>query len=218
MPSICSGGMCPGEPKTAAARWTPSRRARDAEVDDLDLALLVDHHVARRHVAVDDVHAAVRVVERAADLDADVRALLGRQRRACSAAPRRRAKELGEARALDELHRQEVRPELDAELVHRDDVRVGQRDGRLRLLDEALHELVVARELVADLLHDELLLEAARAAQRRQDDARHAAARELALEHVLAEDLRVHEGGRSGPFSLARDSFSLAKTGPRRRR
>ena len=67
-----------------------------------------------------------------------------------------------------------------------------QVDGGLRLEDEAADELVVARELVADLLHDELLLEAARAAQGRQDDAGHPAARELALEHVLAEDLRVH--------------------------
>jgi hypothetical protein len=55
-----------------------------------------------------------------------------------------------------------------------------------------LHELVVARQLVADLLHDELLLEAARPPQGGQHDARHPAARQLALEHVLAEDLGVH--------------------------
>ena len=65
-------------------------------------------------------------------------------------------------------------------------------DGGLRLEDEPADEVVVARELVADLLHDELLLEAARASKRRQDDAGHPAASQLALEHVLAEHLRVH--------------------------
>ena len=54
---------------------------RDAEVDEPHLPLFVDHHVARRDVAMDDVHAAMRVVERAADLDADVRAFFGRERR-----------------------------------------------------------------------------------------------------------------------------------------
>jgi hypothetical protein len=49
----------------------------DAEVDDLHLALFVDHHVARRDVAMDDLHPTVRVVERAANLDPDVRPLLG---------------------------------------------------------------------------------------------------------------------------------------------
>ena len=118
------------------------------------------------------------------------------------------AHELRDAAALDELHREEVRALLDPELVDGDDVRVAQGDGRLRLLDEATHELLVERELVPDLLDDELLLEAARAAQRREHDARHAAARELAFEHVLAEDLRIHAGSkrirssrRTGPFA-----------------
>ena len=186
------GRHVPGRAEDALAARRRRHGRRDAEVDDLDLALLVDHHVARRDVAVDDVHAAVRVVERAADLDADVRALFGR--RGPCASPPAAAQELRDAHALDELHREEVRPELDAELVHGDDVRVRERDGRLRLLDEAPHEVVVARELVADLLHDELLLEPARAAQRGEHHARHAPARQLALEHVLAEDLRVHSG------------------------
>ncbi len=67
-----------------------------------------------------------------------------------------------------------------------------QGDRGLRLEHEPPHEVVVARELVADLLHHELLLEAAGAAQRRQDDAGHPPASQLALEHVLAEHLRVH--------------------------
>jgi len=73
-------------------------------------------------------------------------------------------------------------------------------------LDEATNELLIERELVADLLHDELLLEAAGAAQGREHHARHASARKLALEHVFAEDLRIHAlrsvsgRPRTGPF------------------
>src|SRR5262249_22448614 len=80
---------------------------------------------------------------------------------------------------------------LDTKLVHRDDVGVTECDGRLRLLDETTNKLLIEGELVADLLHDESLLEPARTTQRRQDDACHTAPRELALEDVLAEDLRV---------------------------
>ncbi len=181
----------------------PARRGGhgggDAEVDDLDLALFVDHHVARGHVAVHDVHAPVGVVERATDLDADVRALLGRETYPRARARARtalvghgRAQELREARAFDELHGEEIRPPLDPELVHRDDVRVRERDGGLCFEHEPPHELVVRRELVADLLHDELLLEASRAPKRGEHDARHSAPRELAFENVLAEDLGVH--------------------------
>ncbi len=69
------------EDTVSARRRGPGRG--DAEVDDLDLPLFVHHHVARRHVAVHDVHPAVRVVERAADLDAHVRALLRREALSC---------------------------------------------------------------------------------------------------------------------------------------
>ena len=54
-------------------------RRRDAEVDQLDLTFLVDHHVAWSDVSMDDLHPPVRVVERATDLDADVGALFGRE-------------------------------------------------------------------------------------------------------------------------------------------
>ena len=169
------------------------RRRGDAEVDQLHLTFFVEHHVPRRDVAMNDLHAAVRVVERATHLHADVRALFRGQDALRRAVEVPLAHQLRDAAALDELHREEVRALLDAELVDGDDVRVAQRDGRLRFFDEAPDELLVERQLVADLLHDELLLEAAGAAQRREHDARHAAARELALEHVLAEDLRIHD-------------------------
>ena len=160
---------------------------------------------------MDDVHAAMRVVQGSTDLDADVRHLIGREprpgriaslerggarvaplERGCGHDLLARAQQFGEARSLDELHREEVRSELDPELVHRDDVRVRQVDGGLGLEDEPADEVVVARELVADLLHDELLLEAAGAAQSRQDYAGHPPASQLALEHVFAKHLRVH--------------------------
>ena len=67
-----------------------------------------------------------------------------------------------------------------------------QLDGRLRFVDEPLHERLVDRELGADLFDDQLLLEAARPAERGQEDARHAADGDQALEDVFAEDLREH--------------------------
>ena len=89
-----------------------------------------------------------------------------------------------------ELHRQEVDALLDAELVDRNDVGVRELDRGLRFGDEALDEGFVGRELGADLFDDELLLEAACAAQGRQENARHAAHGDAALEDVFAEDLR----------------------------
>ncbi len=114
---------------------------RDAKIDDFDLPLFVEHHIARRDVAVNHLHAAVRVVERAADLDADVRPFFGREARLVA---RQRLQQLCAREPFDELHREEVRPELDPQLVDGDDVRVAERDGRLRLFDEAPAELVVA--------------------------------------------------------------------------
>lgn len=158
----------------------------DPEVDDFDLSLFVDHHVARCDVAVDHAHPPVRVIERAAHFDSRVGPLVGRE------TPGGSPQKVSEAHALDELHGQKIRPEFDAEFVHGHDVGVGEGDRRLGLLDEAPDEFVVAGELVANLLDHEALLEATRSSQRRQHHARHSAARELSLEDVLAEYLRVH--------------------------
>jgi hypothetical protein len=134
------------------------------------------------------LHAAMRVIERTTNRDADERAFFGRELSLLVVL----AQKLRNADALDELHRQKISAALNAELVDRHDVRMAQRDGRLRFFDEAAHEILVERELVANLLHDQSFFEPARTAQRRQEHAGHAAARQLTFEHVLAEDLGIH--------------------------
>jgi hypothetical protein len=96
------------------------------------------------------------------------------------------------ADAVDEFHREVVRPHLDAQLVDRHDVRVAQGDRRLGFLDKTLDELMVHGEFIPDLLHDESLLEPACPTERGQEHPRHASDRELLLEDILAEGLRVH--------------------------
>ena len=148
------------------------RGSGDAEVDQLHLTFLVEHHVSRRDVAMHDLHPAVRVVERATHLHAHVCALLGREH-ALLAVEIPLSHELGDGAALDELHGEEVRALLDPQLVDGDDVGMAERDGGLRLLHEAPDELLVERELVADLFDHELLLEASGPAQRGQHHAGH---------------------------------------------
>src|SRR5678810_985183 len=123
---------------------------------------------------------------------------------------------LGQARAFDELHREEVRPLFDAELVDGNDVRMTEGDGRLRFLDETTDEVGVERELVADLLYDQLFLEAPGPAQSREQHPGHASPGELAFEHVLSEDLGVHSGldqapgvARNVPFAATPAWFGI---------
>src|SRR5262249_14683266 len=144
----------------------------DAKVDHFDLAFFVDHHVAWSDVAMNDLHATMRVVERAAHFDPDVHAFIGCERTLRLSA----ADDFGDAYTFDELHRNEVRALFDAELVDWDDVRMCQRDRGLRLFDQPAHERLIERQLVADLLHHKPLFEATRAAQSGEDHARHSAA------------------------------------------
>src|SRR5258708_13401376 len=129
----------------------------------------------------------MRIIEGAAHFDANVRSFLGQE-----ALGGRRTQKLRDAHALDELHREEVGSAFDAEFVHGNDIGMREGDRGFGFFDESANELVVARELVAYLLDDEFLLEPARASQRREHDASHAPAGQLAFKDVFAEDLGVH--------------------------
>ena len=63
-------------------------------------------------------------------------------------------------------------------------------DGDLRLVDEALDELLVGAELGQDLLDDDRLLEALDLAQLAEEDLAHPPAGEAFQEQVTPEDLR----------------------------
>ena len=102
---------------------------REAEVEDLDDAVLRDHHVLGLQVPVDDP-GGVRLGEPVGDLAGDVEQTPGRKR----AGPQ----DLPQRLPVDELHRDEDRGVGGPDVVDRDDVVVIQSGGRARLLLEAL--------------------------------------------------------------------------------
>ena len=95
---------------------------RQAEVEDLHLAVVAEEHVPRRHVAMDHAEG-VRVGEAAAHLDRDPDRLTDRER------PAREA--VREARAAEELEDQEGAAIAAAHVVEVHDV--GMREPRRRL-------------------------------------------------------------------------------------
>ena len=109
---------------------------RQPEVEHLRAAVARDHDVGGLDVAMDDA-ARVRRRERAGDLDGIVERRGNRQR------PLRQ--QPIERRAVHQLHRDEGRPRVLADLVDGDDVRMVQRRGGLRLADEAAMPLGVRR-------------------------------------------------------------------------
>ncbi|CAM4527441.1 hypothetical protein COEX109129_41800 [Corallococcus exiguus] len=159
---------------------TQQLRLGDAEVDDLDLALVADEHVVRRDVAVDDaqllaaaVRARVRVVQAPAHLHRDEDRHGDGQRR--KPAAHRALEHLVERLAVDELHGEEVLALHLPEVEDLGDVAVGQRGGDARLADEHGDEGLVVRVLRKDLLDEHGLGDARRAHQLGMPRLRHAA-------------------------------------------
>ncbi len=154
---------------------------RDAEVDQLDRALVADHQVRRRHVAVNDA-------ERAA-IDADALVRVMQSRRGVSdhgedvaerdlAAQRSRAmQERAHRLAVHVLHREEVRVAELSDVVDLRDVRVVELRGEARLFEEHLHEVRVARALAQDALQNDVPFDAGGAGTARQKDLGHATSR-----------------------------------------
>ena len=126
-------------------------RAGDPEVDDLDLAVAADQHVAGLDVAVDEAPRVGRG-ERPGDGRADARDLARRQR----AAP---AQDGREVLAVDQLHDDVRAARVLAVVVDGDDVRVAERRRRLGLLPEARRELRVAQVLGAQELERDVATE-----------------------------------------------------------
>ena len=132
-------GCAPSAVASEAVRWfleaAPRRAAdridpREAEVEDLDLALVAHHHVVGLEVAVHDA-ALMRLHQRARDGPRDAERL--GERRAPPAHRARRA----ERPPLHELHRDEGDPVRLARLVDRGDVPVVDRGRGARLAAES---------------------------------------------------------------------------------
>ena len=140
------------------------RGLRDAEVDDLDLALVRDEHVLRRAVTVHDLERAaervpfaVRVVETLEDLGDGEARHRHRHLLLDLAEP---VLDLEQILAPDVLHRDEVRAVDPAKLEDLADVRVGELPGDLRLVDEHLDEVAVLAHRGENSLDRDDLLEA----------------------------------------------------------
>jgi hypothetical protein len=153
--------------------------AGDAEVDELHVAGVGDHHVLRGHVAVDDaqrlaavVPLLVGVVEALADLGDDVDRVLDGDRAMTACIDL--LEEAVERPPVHELHDDVVGVVLQAELVDLGDVGVRERDGDLGLVHQHVHEARVERVLREDLLDRDLLLEAGDAVRARRVDLGHA--------------------------------------------
>ena len=154
-----------------------------AEVEHLDAARVAHHHVARLEIAVNDTRGVGRC-QRVGDLDAACDCRVQRQRFP--------ADHLVEGLALDQLHRDEVAVACLRDLVDRDDVRVVQRRGRLRFLNEA-SPLLLGLSLASVVRGQELQ----RGAPVQQDvaglvDHAHSAFPELFLDFVVADGAPGH--------------------------
>jgi hypothetical protein len=148
-------------------------------------------HVLRRHVAVDDLERlalpialAVREVQALADLARDPRR---HHRRHVPPHAAEAVHDLEEILPPDVLHRDVVGVADLPELVDRDDVRVGQMPGDLRLVDEHRDEVFVLRHRGEDPLDRDDLLEALDAERLGGVDLRHPADSEAIEEEVLPE-------------------------------
>ena len=119
--------------------------ARDAEISDLDAAVLEDHDIVRLDVTVHDA-AAVRVFQRLGDLHGKMQGL------APVEVPLL-LQILLEGNALDQLHDDIIRVFRMGDVVHADDVRVRQHGDRLRFRVESAAELLITRKLIFQYLH-----------------------------------------------------------------
>ena len=142
-----------GRPDHDAGAGQAARPARegDSEIHDPDVPLAVDHDVLGLEVAVDDADP-VGLVQALGDLAADGDGLgLGQVARA--------ADEALEVLAADELHGDEGRESLLADVEHAADVAVGDLAGELDLVPETLDRLRVRCDLGLEELEGDLFLD-----------------------------------------------------------
>ncbi len=156
---------------------TVSSGARDPEIGHLGVAVVVQQHVLRLHVAVNE---ALAVSERkcSADLEPELQRAAHGQRPAA-------LDELLEVLALDDLEDDELLPILVTAVDDGDDVRVRELGDRASLSPEALDVLLVLAVLVVEHLQRDVAFE-----QRVECavDARHPAGSEDVLELVPARN------------------------------
>ncbi|MFT3925720.1 MAG: hypothetical protein QM778_24475 [Myxococcales bacterium] len=168
-------------------------RLGDAEIQQLDVAVVGEEHVLRAHVAVHHLERfaveplqIVRVVQTARGLRDDANFLLERQADGPELA-------LCDAQRLplEILHGDEVATFGLADLVGLHDVRMIQASREARLVEEHVHELFrVSEHVLAQRLHDEQLVKPGGPQYHREVDIGHTALTERCDQTVLAEIAR----------------------------
>jgi hypothetical protein len=165
----------------------------DAEVDELDLTVVGDEHVARRDVAMHDaerrvvvIGELVRVVQAGERLGQHLDLHAERKQLAGAA----RAPDALEGLALEVFHRDVVAALVLADVVGLDDVGVVEPRGQARFLEEHPTEVLVLGEVAAQQLdRDELLESAEPALRQRQVDLGHSSMPDLGDEPELSREL-----------------------------
>jgi hypothetical protein len=168
------------------------------------MAPLVEQHVARLHVAMDEA-ALVRGVECARDLREHLDRPLGRE----LPVPLEGGTQVG---ALHVPHRQVELALVLARLVDRNHVRVVERGRELRLTEEALPEVGVLHQLGCDQLQRHRPLE--RGVMREIDHA-HTAAPEERLNAIVRERCARGERCLHGALLRVRGDRTIALPKPR---
>ncbi len=178
---------------------------RDAEVDDLHVAREADDDVLRADVAVDDVEVRtvevatlVRVGEACAHPQDDGDRVLDRELH--HAALLHLPDDRPQVFAVDVLERDEVCTVDLADVDRLDDVRVRERRGDTRFVEQHVDEPAILVHRRQDALDDDELLEPGDRALEREVDLRHAARRHAAQQRVFPEPTRKDLFGRSGRF------------------
>ena len=169
-----------------ACRIEASRlgQLREAEIQNLDGASVADHDVRWLDVAMQNP-GGVRRRQRICNLHRVLQAVRNRQSVA--------GKQLGQRRARDVLHRDEVDTLVLPDVVDRDDVRMIERGGGSGLVDEALSALFADRSVVPEQLDGDGPSEAH--VDRTVDDA-HAAFTDRRQYLVMRQRLRRHRRDR----------------------
>ena len=157
-------------------------RARDPEVRHLRLAVFVEEHVLRLHVAVDEP-AVVRERERPRDLEREADRVAHLE----GAVPR----QVLEVRPVDVLEDNELPPVLLASVDDRHDVRVGELCDGTGLATKALDVVVVAGVLLVEDLERDSAFEKPVV---RAEDVRHPARADQLLQLVPTRDELSHHG------------------------
>ncbi len=200
-----------------AAHFARARRGdapaarRDPEVRDLGVTVEAEHHVVRTHVAVNDAErlsvVAARFVSRVQTLGGLRQDLKRHAHRYFPLRGVRALDELGERDAADQLHHQERRFLLFAEVEDLHHIGVVDGRGETRFVQEHVDESTFVAQRWQQDFHCEQTAEAGHAATTHGEHLRHASARELRDDLVAIDALPDARDPKRGAHAFSFTQF-----------